>query len=76
MLEVCLHAGDIVPRNLAAAPPPEKGTAEWPHGMLDRNLQPAAGLPQQYQKGVQSTYSLLPRPPQTPAAHFKRLYRK
>ena len=30
----------------------------------------------EYQKTVETAYGLLPRPPQTPAAHFKRLYRK
>jgi hypothetical protein len=30
----------------------------------------------QYQSTVENTYGLLPRPPQPPAAHFKRLYRK
>ena len=30
----------------------------------------------EYQKPVQNPYGLLPRPPQTQAAHFKRLYRK
>lgn len=30
--------------------------------------------PSQYQNTVESAYGLLPRPPQTPAARFKRLY--
>jgi len=30
----------------------------------------------QYQKAFQNTYWLRPRPPQTPPARFKRLYRK
>ena len=30
----------------------------------------------QYQNTVESAYGLLPRPPQPPAARFKRLYRK
>jgi len=30
----------------------------------------------QYQNPVENAYGLLPRPPQTQAAHFKRLYRK
>ena len=32
--------------------------------------------PQQYQNANHQTYLSLPRPPQTRAAHFKRLYRK
>lgn len=32
--------------------------------------------PSEYQNTVESAYGLLPRPPQTPAARFKRLYRK
>ena len=32
--------------------------------------------PFQYQNTIESAYGLLPRPPQTPAAPFKRLYRK
>ena len=34
------------------------------------------GIPFQYQNTVETAYGLLPRPPQTPAASFKRLYRK
>ena len=34
------------------------------------------GIPLQYQNTVENSYGLLPRPPQTPAAPFKRLYRK
>ena len=34
------------------------------------------GIPFQYQNTVESAYRLLPHPPQTPAARFKRLYRK
>ena len=30
----------------------------------------------EYQNPVRNPYGLLPRPPQTQAAHFKRLYRK
>jgi len=30
----------------------------------------------EYQNTVESAYGLVPRPPQTPAARFKRLYRK
>ena len=30
--------------------------------------------PSEYQNTVESAYGLLPRPPQTPAARFKRLY--
>jgi len=33
-------------------------------------------IPFQYQNKVETAYGLLPRPPQTPAASFKRLYRK
>jgi len=29
-----------------------------------------------YQPTIESSYGFLPRPPQTPAARFKRLYRK
>jgi hypothetical protein len=35
-----------------------------------------AGIPFQYQNTVETAYGLLRRPPQTPAASFKRLYRK
>ncbi len=37
---------------------------------------PRRRLPQKYQNTIQNTYPPLPRPPQTRAAHFKRLYRK
>jgi hypothetical protein len=30
----------------------------------------------EYQNPLRNPYGLLPRPPQTQAAHFKRLYRK
>ena len=33
-------------------------------------------LVSKYQNVFESAYGLLPRPPQTQAAHFKRLYRK
>jgi hypothetical protein len=33
-------------------------------------------VPRQYQNTFESAYGLLPRPPHTPAARFKRLYRK
>jgi hypothetical protein len=32
--------------------------------------------PQKYQNQIRNTYAPVPRPPQTQAAHFKRLYRK
>jgi hypothetical protein len=34
------------------------------------------GLLSKYQNPFRNPYGLLPRPPQTQAAHFKRLYRK
>jgi hypothetical protein len=36
----------------------------------------SGNIPFQYQNTVENTYRLLPRPPQMPAAPFKRLYRK
>ena len=33
-------------------------------------------LPSEYQNPVRNPYGLMPRPPQTQAAHFKPLYRK
>jgi hypothetical protein len=36
----------------------------------------APGRSSEYQNPVRNPYGLLPRPPQTQAAHFKRLYRK
>jgi len=36
----------------------------------------AAFTPRKYQPTIESSYRFLPRPPQTPAARFKRLYRK
>jgi len=36
----------------------------------------AKSTPSEYQNTVESAYGLLPRPPQPPAARFKRLYRK
>jgi hypothetical protein len=35
-----------------------------------------SSTPSEYQNTIESAYGLLPRPPQTPAARFKRLYRK
>jgi hypothetical protein len=32
--------------------------------------------PRKYQPTIESSYGFLPRPPQAPAARFKRLYRK
>jgi hypothetical protein len=37
---------------------------------------PTAGSSFGYQNSIRNPYGLLPRPPQTQAAHFKRLYRK
>jgi hypothetical protein len=34
------------------------------------------GSSSEYQNPIRNPYGLLPRPPQTQAAHFKRLYRK
>jgi len=56
--------------------PPGKTAAESPQHMIGRALDAHTELPQQYQNAIQNTYSRLPRPPQTRAAHFKRLYRK
>jgi len=37
---------------------------------------PSAAPPLRYQNPIRSAYPSMPRPPQTRAAHFKRLYRK
>jgi hypothetical protein len=37
---------------------------------------PPRSLPCRYQNAIQNAYAVLTRPPQTRAAHFKRLYRK
>ena len=73
MLEVCLH--------------PCRGGEHRHSGSLERDHHPVTppriplrtlvkipgGIPFQYQNTVETTYGLLPRPPQTPAAPFKRL---
>jgi hypothetical protein len=44
------------------------------HTRVHRHAPVAA--PAQYQKTLENAYGLRPRPPQTSAARFKRLYRK
>jgi hypothetical protein len=39
-------------------------------------LKPIGGPSFKYQNPFRNPYGVLPRPPQTQAAHFKRLYRK
>jgi putative transposase len=43
---------------------------------LRGRLRPTGGSSFEYQNSIRNPYGLLPRPPQTQAAHFKRLYRK
>ncbi len=38
-----------------------------------RRLRPIGGFSFQYQDSIRNPYGLLPRPPQTQTAHFKRL---
>ena len=50
----------------------------FPSSLTPRPLtfRASSDTPFQYQNTFESTYWRLPRPPQTPAAPFKRLYRK
>ena len=76
MLEVCLRSGAVTRRGVPTASPRRKRGAESPQRIIGRTLGAASELRHQYQNAIQSTYPLLPRPPQARAAHFKRLYRK
>jgi hypothetical protein len=76
MLEVCLGKALIGRRGLWTEWPPRNYgfrvgrtmTEGWAKSIGKMGLEP--------QESIQNTYSRLPRPPQTRAAHFKRLYRK
>jgi hypothetical protein len=76
MLDVCSSGRTWRER----VPAPRAGSA--PQGSDGhRSPSPAAiceipGWSSEYQNPVRNPYGLLPRPPQTQAAHFRRLYRK
>jgi hypothetical protein len=76
MLDVCL--GAVIAETAlseAVAVPVIFRRATAPLRCFD--LSSAANwTPSEYQNTVESAYGLLPRPPQTPSARFKRLYRK
>jgi hypothetical protein len=76
MLEVCPHG-------CPDGAHPHSGSLERAHYPLATLRMPLptlvkilGGIPFQYQNKVERSYGLLPCPPQTPAASFKRLYRK
>lgn len=76
ILDVCLgavFAAVAVPKRLAERFILGRTMAHWrssgPYSLV-------SSTPSGYQNTVESAYGLLPRPPQTPAARFKRLYRK
>jgi len=76
MLAVCLGAAiadTVLPKDVAA-PFILRRTAAYSRCCGPYSL--VGSTPSKYQNTVQSTYGLLPHPPQTPAARFKRLYRK
>jgi hypothetical protein len=74
MLEVCLRPSrDDEHRHSGSL-----GYAHHPHATrrlpLQTLLKISGGTPLSYQNTDENAYGLLPRPPQTPAAPFKRLY--
>jgi hypothetical protein len=44
--------------------------------LITNSLRPHWRLTHKYQNTIRNTYLPVPHPPQTRAAHFKRLYRK
>ena len=50
--------------------------AEFPVTATTDRFHPQQRLPRRYQNTIRNTYAVVTRPPQTRAAHFKRLYRK
>ena len=79
MLDVCpavlTRAGAMPKRDTAAVLRSFSYPAEPPSGTCGPDFL-LCFTRRQYQNTVESAYGLLPRPPQTPAARFKRLYRK
>jgi hypothetical protein len=83
------HAGrgawtrDVCLRDRTSAPQPtynshqhSDGRSILPSQALLSGLWDVRELSAQYQNPVRNPYPSVPRPPQTQAAHFKRLYRK
>jgi hypothetical protein len=76
MLDVCLGAVSAalaLPEGIAA-PLVLRRTAA--HSRCCGPYPLVSSMRSEYQNTVESAYGLLPRPPQTQAARFKRLYRK
>ena len=76
MLEVCAHDRGYGAGVLFRRATPSRGPFD---GRRPGSILPIIAAPAQsseYQNPVRNPYGLLPRPPQTQAAHFKRLYRK
>jgi len=76
MLEVCLHGCRDGEHRHSGSLGRQHHTVVTRRVSLRTVVKISDGIPFQYQNTVETTYWLLPRPPQTPATHFKRLYRK
>jgi hypothetical protein len=55
--------------------PPNRGNRAWQTNLVARSSG-TRRLRAEHQKPVRNPYPRVPRPPQTQAAQFKRLYRK
>jgi hypothetical protein len=73
MLEVCLHRCRDSEHHHSGSLGREHHTVASHRVPLQTVVKISGGIPFQYQNTVENTYWLLPRPPQTQAAHFKRL---
>ena len=76
MLEVCPRKSRNGEHSHSGSLGPQHHTVATPRVPLRTVVKISGGIPFQYQNTIENAYWLLPRPPQTPAAHFKRLYRK
>ncbi len=76
MLEVCLGKDMIPVHGVWIGWPPSKDGFRLGRTMAEGYAKGTGRMGPGPQESIQNTYSWLPRPPQTRAAHFKRLYRK
>ncbi len=75
MLDVCLGVGcRRTDRHLPHRDRTKPGPSP-PYSLLTNGPGEAQDPAAEYQNMVRNTYPLVPRPPQTQAAHFKRPYR-
>jgi len=76
MLEVCLRPCRDGEHRRSGSPERDHHLVTTRRVPLRTPVEVPGGIPPQYQNKVETTYGLLPRPSQTPATPFKRLYRK